>query len=559
MDHREHLAELQTARGFSPSKRRHADELRSPNTLRKGKASEPASPISLRAGEPASSGLRLDTLPPWALMDILSFLTYSSERLKAFAVVGSGIREIIADQTCWRHLCRTYWRATDARLVDWPTLSPQALYTALEKWLPTEGFYVLAPAFPWGLLVLVRLLAGRVEADVLRFVPRSGSHDFHEVRVPLFRVSLEQGNGGVKDVVTASWGSDEPPGSVIPLDPRRLCSLRRIPHSDLFRSTELVNAGYIQPARAIRVTPCWDRSAEDHVQSPQVNDPDGPEDEDDDSGPEHEDDDSGLEDDDDDSEVSKALPSWATGRLPETPEAARELTQRMLRELHGHPRRYPCDLALVRSPAEAACTDTSFPGVRPGLYVGDYGHAMYGQYRTEVLLLEYVTLRADELGEELESQSRLFNRPGACATSARRRLPAELLQLPRVDTTFVRVVKQCGDFHVPCGATTFVALGAPTESGAALAQGKLPPRTVRSRSSGEPWEVMRAWRGVGALSFPGFENPSWDGGWLVQLFPDSFAFAWDRDGNQEAVALRWIGVQDECPFLQRSWLPEDLQ
>jgi hypothetical protein len=61
------------------------------------------------------------------------------------------------------------------------------------------------------------------------------------------------------------------------------------------------------------------------------------------------------------------------------------------------------------------------------------------------------------------------------------------------------------------------------------------------------------------LSFPGFENPSWDGGWLVQLFPDSFAFAWDRDGNQEAVALRWIGVQDECPFLQRSWLPEDLQ
>ena len=35
----------------------------------------------------------------------------------------------------------------------------------------------------------------------------------------------------------------------------------------------------------------------------QVNDPDGPEDEDDDSGPEHEDDDSGLEDDDDDSEV----------------------------------------------------------------------------------------------------------------------------------------------------------------------------------------------------------------------------------------------------------------
>ena len=46
--------------------------------------------------------------------------------------------------------------------------------------------------------------------------------------------------------------------------------------------------------------------------------------------------------------------------------------------------------------------------------LGRQGHGEAKGLTHEVLLLEYVTLRADELGEELESQSRLFNRPGAC-------------------------------------------------------------------------------------------------------------------------------------------------
>ena len=76
---------------------------------------------------------------------------------------------------------------------------------------------------------------------------------------------------------------------------------------------------------------------------------------------------------------------------------------------------------------------------------------------------------------------------------------------------------------------------------------------------------VRAWRGWGTLAFPGFMHPSWAGGWLVQLGDNSstgdhrFGFVWDRDQSRGAVVLHWVASQDACPFLQRSWLPEDLR
>lgn len=90
------------------------------------------------------------------------------------------------------------------------------------------------------------------------------------------------------------------------------------------------------------------------------------------------------------------------------------------------------------------------------------------------------------------------------------------------------------------------------------------PTILANRSAaGKQEKVARAWRGFGTLACPGFHSPSWAAGWLVQ-FEDGltnggnrFGFAWDRD--QDVVVLDWIDAQDACPFLQRSWLPEDLQ
>lgn len=131
--------------------------------------------------------------------------------------------------------------------------------------------------------------------------------------------------------------------------------------------------------------------------------------------------------------------------------------------------------------------------------------------------------------------------------------------------TFIRGVKQCGDVHVPMGATTFIALCGPDEAvglvGSAYAPA--PPSVVVNRQTGVLEPAMRSWNGYGTLAIGGFGRPSWSPGWLVQLADDArtgdsrFGFAWDA--AQDAVVLRWIAAQDTCPFLQRTWLPEDLQ
>merc|ERR1712151_936762 len=127
----------------------------------------------------------------------------------------------------------------------------------------------------------------------------------------------------------------------------------------------------------------------------------------------------------------------------------------------------------------------------------------------------------------------------------------------------MRGIKQCGDFHVPMGATTFVAVAGPAEASSILARGSTAPSTVLDRQSKQRERVARSWRGWGTLAMPGFRHPSWAGGWLVQLEDDRgrgdhrFGFVWDR--NQDAVVLHWIRAQDMNPFLQRAWLPEDLR
>ncbi|CAJ1367328.1 unnamed protein product [Effrenium voratum] len=217
--------------------------------------------------------------------------------------------------------------------------------------------------------------------------------------------------------------------------------------------------------------------------------------------------------------------------------------------------RIPCDLALVRSPAEFAPLDHSVPRLRPGLYVGDYGHSMYGQFRTEVLLLDYVSLSPVQLRNECQDPQ-LFWRPFGEPPPEELRALAELEET----ITFMRVVKQCGDIHVPMGATTFVAVCSPDVSKMS-AFGQAAPRRVLNRQTCCLESLSRSWRGFGTLATPGFGRPSWAAGWLAQ-FGDAateqrLGFVWDR--SQDAVVLRWIGLQDSCPFLQRSWLPEDVR
>ena len=91
-----------------------------------------------------------------------------------------------------------------------------------------------------------------------------------------------------------------------------------------------------------------------------------------------------------------------------------------------------------------------------------------------------------------------------------------------------------GDFHVPMGATTFIALLMPIIAGVVTAVA--PPDRVLTTAGHEG--VCRTWFGFGTLARPGFDRPKWDDGWLVQLDDDEdghrFAFVWKHRTQQPA-------------------------
>lgn len=495
----------------------------------------------------------LETIPASCLVEALSYISHKSAHLSWFRWLCPGVQAALADDSTWRHLCARYWYVTEERLRQWPTLSSQVLYRALEQWTPLEGFYVLAPAFPWGLLVLVRIEEGCLLADVLRFLPRGRSGEaalqhpsqcsdaFEEVRVPLFRGSLgEDRLGAVVSTLQAPWLPSSRTATVSDLLPEDI----RAGTADAARfwggRLDIVRQGVLAAHRALRVQ--VEEAAARQSDSSMPVEGEGPE---------------------DDLESRTAICSsreWQTGTLCVTvPEVVRQ-TAAMLQDMLGESE-VPCDLALICSPEQFEAKNPELPRIRPGLYVGDYAHRMYGQYRTEVLLLEYVELTPAQLQAEALDPRMVFRRPQAS------RPPEELTRILELDAcvTFVRGTKQCGDCHVPMGATTFVALCGPPEAAAMLAElsGQEAPRRIVNGQTGEQEQVVRAWRGWGTLAMMGFRGPSWSGGWLVQLQDSSatgdhrFGFAWDRD--EEAIVLCWVVAQDSSPFLQRTWLPEDLR
>ncbi|CAE7573244.1 PKD2 [Symbiodinium microadriaticum] len=436
--------------------------------------------IAFADDDAKSMAASLTTVAPHVLVEILSYITHDSRRLKTFGVVCKALTATLDEESAWWHLCQRYWYATDDRLKEWPKLSARGLYRALEQWMPLEGFYVLAGAFPWGLIALLRIVEGRLCGYIVRFMPKDDG-EFAEVQVPLFEVSIVEDRPGIiRSSLTASWLSGA--ANLAPAEVEDILAYTQ--ESGIFFSRRLSEAALFTPRRALRLA----SEAPAHHQTPEkpattvagdgsgyaahtvqmpLNPPSLPDDSEED-----------RDSDDDARPAVCSSASWRVGELDKSEESLLHSTQEMLRDMLGQ---FPCDLALIRSPDEFVPLDPSVPGLRPGLYVGDYGHRFYGQFRTEVLLLDYMHLTADELREEVQMPRRLFMRPRGEMP------PAELAALAALDMPidFMRGVKQCGDVHVPLGATTFVAVCSPPQAVAVLAAGVQPPARVLDRQTGQ--------------------------------------------------------------------------
>lgn len=462
---------------------------------------------------PADGTCLLAALPPTLLMAAYSFITYSSQGLRHFERLSRGMREVFDDETLWQHLCADYWFiAEEARLKQWPSnLSCRGLYHTLEQWAALEGFYNLPAAFPWSLLVLVHFDQGTLVADTVRF--RSVGGESVEHRTRLFEVSFSEDAGSHSIRSTISFpkevaGLHGVEASIAPLPPGRIMSALPWQAVPQWFSSRRGFSLELPPQKA------RPRAAE-------------------------------QADDDEDLPAGFEL-LWAPDY--EAPESS---GPHMVLEMLQHTRSLP--FSLVRGPTEYTLDDPAAPHLKPGLYVGEYQRRLYGQFANEVVLVEYV-----ECGSAAELAD-IYGEPS---------VPQELLDLllqggaDDTKLSFLLGTKVTGDVHVPCGQKTFVAVLSPPGLRRDLERGRSGSTTqILNRATHELETVRNSWPAHGMLAFPGFQNPSWSQGQLLQLASehgDRFGFMWNR--QQDVIVLAYVPSQQHTGlFLDRRWLPEDLR
>lgn len=196
----------------------------------------------------------------------------------------------------------------------------------------------------------------------------------------------------------------------------------------------------------------------------------------------------------------------------------------------------PSASSSASSSRDAASVPT-YPALKAGLYIGDYSHGMYGDFGNETLLLERRRIALASPAPLLE----LFRRD-----PQKESLLRELQESGAETCVILTGRKITGDCHVPMGATTFIALLEP------MLESFLPPPTVVNTKAGQE-RVCQGWSGFGTLAMPGFRNPSWDQGWLVQMEDDQdghrFAFVWKSMQFRPANTLTQVVAQNTAYFL----------
>ena len=483
------------------------------------------------------------TLPPECLARVLAFDSESIGEIRRHGLVCREQREAIKPESeFWLGLARFHFGASAEEARAWGgETAALALYEDLAFWAPRQGVYTIAGGFPWGCLAVVRIAEGDVCGEVIRWVPKSGSwtydgpfdrsrSGFRETATPFFRGRLGSGRAA------AACGAYDW------LHPRDVTA------DDLDPLELRVRLNHAEPLFEVREgAPLYDCARALRFRAPAGGAPPA-----------------SLA-----SAVEEAMDLfWAPDPRPARLDASLRSHDAqavgLVAELFA--KCGSCDVALVRSPAAARDTAPLAESLRSGLYVGDYG-ARYGRFRTEVLLVETVALtKADalrDLGPDVAPQARrLFTRPKWCASddAADLALPSEiwteaLYDLPETTTlTFIKATKVCGDLYVPMGSVTFCALVDPPEAVDALrASVSEPPVVVVDRQTSANEPVSRAWPGLGALAFIGFNHFSVSPGDLVRLAdaPDGthrFGFCWQRD--QDAIILHWIAAQESAKYLQ---------
>lgn len=409
---------------------------------------------------PANGDCLLHVLPRSLQVTICSYLSYEWRQLERYGWLCRSFRENLDEEMVWRHLCADYWFVQEEHFERWPQISSwRALYRTLEQWAVFEGFYTLPSAFPWCLLVILRFDSGSLIADAVRFCcnvaaegdPDAPAHQALELYVRLFEITFsEEADGNVR--ASLAFAGDTKgifAGVAAHVEPMPDSVASALPQARQIGFEESVMPGFINAARGFAVAlERPEESADGELWQPDA---------------------------------------WS--QRHHSPARLTEITPYMVYHLMRAGRTLP--LAMVRSPFEYTVDDPLVELLRPGLYVGNYCHDFYGQFKHEVLLVEFRECGLDGLRS-------LFARPGDRDRGGNTwgRVPQELRQAwERSDSasaTFLVGVKVTGDYHVPAGQTTFVALVTPHDTKRLIDQERGDLQEVRNRSTGRAERVVHA-------------------------------------------------------------------
>eukprot|EP00940_MAST-03C_sp_MAST-3C-sp2_P002563 g2563.t1 len=475
--------------------------------------------------------LHIESLPQSVIARILSY--GERDMLQRAGCVSKSM--IIADNT-WRALC-VYRFNVHTTMQLWPVFKTwKRLYRVLDKWMPACGFYVLASASPWGLLFIFRFIEGKFVGEVLwqdgrRDISASADGEgticaSHCVRLPRTRV------------VEVIFTEEENKSNVTILGDA-IKSLALSNDEVILQSNRVISGGIQIPNLHIAPGCLVARLAESPRNLLFQTFPFQR-----------------------DSIVRDMMKAWNPNSRN---RSGAEDVQQMLRTLIDQQKR-SSESALVFQYVDGPRSHSSvyregMPLIRPGLYSGSY-NLMYGKFRREILLVQYKRYviepgREDATWKQIgiEMFNTKFQRD---PEGTRALLRQQITRSAASEVVFATGRKVTGDVHVTMGQLTWAALVWPAfEEDSDEYRGL---RDVAER--GHPsrrYPVVRTFFGWGCLAAPGFTNPSWNQGRLVQIDPGlrarsgdrdihSFAFLWGRDGGDDVSLLRWLDIQERLPF-----------
>uniref|UniRef100_A0A7S2IA19 F-box domain-containing protein n=1 Tax=Haptolina brevifila TaxID=156173 RepID=A0A7S2IA19_9EUKA len=462
--------------------------------------------------------------------------------------VCSTFRSIVHDEATWQILCKYAWSidAMDVS-VDWPRLSSyRTLYALLETWAARQGFYALVDAFPWGALLLLRFHSGQFIGELIYHAPASdGGKCVEQPRVRVLTVDFNAAQPASTSGETADLGTERgtasarvPPWLAAAKAPRiQWCGIdvtectcetsppEVLPHTELLRRFpwfEYNHPGFLERSllpTSIRPQQGGWLSFRSYLSL-----------------------DVDTTDLDESVEAAQmqVQAAWQVARSTPPPESSS--WEQRLRTIAG---RGQLTLGLVEGPRgllELTSVREASGAQLGGLYVGEYPATEYGQYSKQALLIEPRTFDLSVAAEVAELRA-LFRNDERCVD--------ELRSHPDFgpgasSCTFLVGKKVTGDFHVPMGACTFIALISPK-----LDASPPCPSAVRTRGGHLP--IVRGWSGFGTLAFPGFGNPHFSPGWLVQIEDDvdgcRFAFMFEGRESDPANVLTRVASQSTACYL----------